>query len=165
MIRNLAKKLTAFTEFADCVIIEAQFRRGTFAETAEILKAHSTMALIKTSSSKAELLIKMIRPRREIKSAFGSRIQSEKIWRVFTASEISEFTTAVGDLNKIHRFNPPIVPGLLILETICAEFETVAVKVKFKNFITAGEPLSLQIVGNKFEISSAGVKKISGEFL
>ena len=166
MIRELAKKLAAFKDFVDCVIISAEFKRGTFEESAEILKTHAAMILIRVRSSEAELLIKMIRPRKEIQATFGSRIQTaEKIWRVFTASEVSEFTAAVGDQNKIHQFNPPIVPGLLILETICATFPTKSFKVKFKNFITAGEPLSLQVVENKFEITSAGVKKVSGEFL
>ena len=165
MIRELAKKLSAFKEFVDCVIIAAQFKRGTFEENAEILKNHAAMILIRVSSSEAELLIKMIRPRKKISATFGSRIQSEKIWRIFTASEVSDFAEAVGDKNKIHQLKPPIVPGLLILETICAAFEANSIKLKFKNFITAGEPLSLQVVGNKFEITSAGVKKVSGEFL
>lgn len=165
MIRELAKKLAAFSQSVDCVIIEAEFRRGHFEAGAEILKAHSAMALIRVSSSEAELLVKLIRPRREIKATFGSRIQSaEKIWRVFTASEIFDFAEAVDDKNKIHRFNPPIVPGLLILETLCAEFAANFIKLKFKNFITASEPLSLQVMGNHLEINGAGVRKVSGEF-
>lgn len=167
MIRDLARKLTAFEEFANCVITELKFQRGTFKAGAEILKVHTAMALLKVSSSKAELLVKLITPRNEIKAALGSRIQfSEKIWRVFTASEIFDFAEEVGDTNKIHHFNPPIVPGLLILETLitCAEFsESKSLRLKFKNFITAGEPLSLYISGNRFEIKSAGEKKVSGE--
>ena len=123
------------------------------------------MALIRVRSAEAELLIKMIRPRREIRSALGSRIQSsEKIWRIFTASEIFEFVQETGDGNKIYRLNPPIVPALLILETLCSELTANFIKLKFKNFITAGEPLTLRVDGNNFEIKSAGVKKISGEF-
>lgn len=161
MIKNLAKKLATFNRFADFVIIEAELLRGHFEESAEILKAHSAMALLRVSSSDAELSVKMIQPRREIKSALGSRIQtSEKIWRVFTASEISEFTTAVGDQNKIYRLNPPIVPALLILETICAEFSVNFIKVKFKNFITAGEPLTLYGDEKQFVIAGAGVRKV-----
>ena len=86
MIKELAKKLATFNQFVDCVIIEAEFRRGNFDEGAEILKTHSSMIFIRVCSSSAELLIKLIRPRREIKAAFGSRIDFyEKIWRVFTA--------------------------------------------------------------------------------
>lgn len=164
MIRDLARKLTAFEEFVGCVIIELTFRRGVFEAGAQVVKAHSAMALVRASSSAAELLVKMISPRREIRAALGSRIQSsEKIWRVFTASEILEFASAVGDKNKIHRFNPPIVPGLLILETLltCAEFSNCqSLKLKFKNFVTAGEPLILRGGGNRFEIDSAGVRKV-----
>ena len=165
MIRELAKKLAAFTELVGCVIIELKFQRGKFESGAEILKIHSTMALVRVRSSEAELLLKLIRPRKEIQSALGNRIQStEKVWRIFTASEIFSFADDAHDENKIFRFNPPIVPALLILETLCTEFAANFIKLKFKNFITAGEPLSLSVVGNRFEIKSAGVKKISGEF-
>ena len=165
MIRELAKKLAAFAELVGCVIIELKFRRGSFESSAEILKNHSAMVLVRVRSSEAELLLKLIRPRKEIQSALGNRIQStEKVWRIFTASEIFSFADDARDENKIFRFNPPIVPALLILETLCTEFAANFIKLKFKNFITAGEPLSLSVVGNRFEIKSAGVKKISGEF-
>ena len=162
MIRELARKLAAFEEFADFVIIELEFRRGNFEPTAQILKRHSAMVLLQASSAAAEVLVKMIRPRREVTAALGSRIQfAEKIWRVFTAAEVMDFAEAVGDKNKIHRLNPPIVPGLLILETICAEFPTSkALKLRFKNFITAGERLTLIGDGNNFEICSTGVRKV-----
>ena len=164
MIRELAKKLATFSEFVDCVIIEAEFRRGQFEAGAEVLKSHSTMALVRVRSAEAELSVKLIRPRKEIKATFGSRVQSDKkIWRIFTASEVSEFTAAVGEKNKIHRLNPPIVPRLMILETICAAFPSNFIKLKFKNFVTAGEPLSLQVVDTHIEIKSAGVLKVSGE--
>lgn len=162
MIRDLAKKLSAFSELVDTVIIELEYRRGVFEACAEILKTHSAMALVRVSSSDAEILVKLIRPRTEIQATVGSRIQSaEKIWRIFTASEVFDFVEAVGDENKIHKINPPIVPGLLILETLCAQFPACqSIKLRFKKFITAGEPLSLQRDGNKFEICSAGVRKI-----
>ena len=164
MIRELAKKLAALTEFVDCVMIELKFRRGNFKASTEILKKHSAMILIRVRSEQAELLVKLIRPRQEITATFSCRIQSsEKIWRIFTASEVLAFVQATGDEKKIHRLNPPIVPGLLILETICSNFAANFIKLKFKNFITAGEPLSLQVVGNHIEIKSAGVRKISGE--
>ena len=104
MIRELARKLTAFKEFVDCVIIAAQFKRGTFEESAEILKVHAAMILIRVRSSEAELLIKMIRPRKKISPAIGCRVQSaENIWKIFTPTEIFEFCAAVGDKNKIHQ--------------------------------------------------------------
>ena len=164
MIKELAKKLAAFEEFVDWVIIEVTFRRGNFVAGAEVVKAHSSMALLRASTSNAELLVKLIRPRSVIKPAFGCRIQSSKtIWRVFTVSEVLEFVTSVGDRNRIHQLNPPIVPALLILEAICAEFpSSQSLKLKFKNFITAGEPLTLCGGGERFEIISAGVRKVIG---
>lgn len=164
MIRDLTRKLTAFEEFVDCVIIELLFRRGTFEAGAQVIKAHSSMALLRASSVEAELSIKLINPRHKIRAALGCRIQSsEKIWRFFTASEIFDFVAEVGDNNKIHHLNPPIVPGLLILETLltCPPFSaSKSLKLKFKNFITAGEPLILRGGGNRFEIDSAGVRKV-----
>lgn len=166
MIRELARKLAAFNQFVDFVITELTFRRGTFEAAMKILKSHSSIALLRARSSDAELTVKMIRPRREIKAALGCRIQSaEKIWRVFTTSEVLEFVEAVGDKNQIHQLKPPIVPALLILETICAEFSSDYIKLKFKNFITADEPLSLQVNNNHLEIKSAGIRKITGEVL
>ena len=166
MIRELAKKLATFSEFADFVIIELNFQRGNFEPSAQILKSHSSMVLLRASSKDAEILVKMIRPRREVTASVGCRIQAaEKCWKIFTASEISEFATAVGDKNKIHQLNPPIVPAFLILEKIDAEFPTNFIKLRFKNFITAGEPLSLSVDENRFEITCAGDKKVLGEFL
>ena len=168
MIRDLARKFSAFDRFVDNVIIELTFRRGTFEAGAEIVKAHSAMTLLRASTADAEILLKMIRPRRQVTAVLGCRIQSaEKTWRVFTASEILNFVESVGDCNEIHRLNPPIVPALLILETLLSDekFSSVdGLKLKFKNFVTAGEPLSL--VGEKnFELTSAGVRKVSGEIL
>ena len=164
MIRDLARKLAAFDEFVDCVIIELRYRRGSFEAGAEIVKSHSSMALLRATSNDAELLVKLINPRHKIRAALGCRIQSsEKIWRVFTASEILDFAESVGDRNEIHQINPPIVPGLLILETLltCAQFSASdSIKLKFKNFITADEPLVLRGGGSRFEIDSAGVKKV-----
>lgn len=166
MIRDLAKKLTAFTDFVGCVLAELEFRRGTFTAGAHVEKIHSAMAVICVRSSQAELLVKLIRPHSQVQAAVGSRIQSsEKIWRVFTASEVTEFVDDVGDKNQIHRLNPPIVPGLLLLESLldCAEFSACrSLKLKFKNFITAGEPLTLSGAEKHFEITCAGVRKVLG---
>ena len=157
MIRTFARNLATFSEFKDFVIIEITFRRGNFIPGKEILKNHSSMALLQANSTSAQVLVKLIRPRTQIKASIGSRIESsEKIWKVFTASEILKFTEEVGDKNPIHQLNPPIVPAFLILETICAEFQEDFIKLKFKNFITAGEPLILN--GN--EIVSAGIRKV-----
>ena len=168
MIRQLAKNFSAFGQFVDGVIIELTFRRGTFSDGASIVKAHSSMAILRSSSTDAEILIKLIRPRREIKAAVGCRIQSaEKTWRVFTSTEIFAFVEAVGDKNKIHRLNPPIVPALLILETLLSEeFAHVdGLKLKFRNFVTADEPLSLFDDGKFFELVGAGERKVTGEVL
>ena len=166
MIRQLARQLTAFDDFADFVIIEITLRRGNFNSTAEIVKNHASMAVLRATSNDAELLVKMIRPRTDIKPAIGCRIQSrENIWRTFTASEIGDFAASVGDKNPIHQLNLPIVPACLILEAICAAFPDQSVKLKFKNFVTAGEPLNLHRHGNKFELTCAGVRKVLGEFL
>lgn len=164
MIRDLARRLSAFGEFVGNVIAELEFRRGSFTAAAKVVKIHSAMAVICVQTSQAQLLVKLIRPRSQVQAAVGCRIQSsEKIWRVFTASEVLDFVTEVGDKNEIHRLNPPIVPGLLILEALTnsAEFaECSSLKIRFKNFITAGEPLTLHGIENRFAISCAGVRKV-----
>lgn len=164
MIRDLARKLTAFGKFVGYVLAELEFRRGTFAAGAKVVKVHSTMAVICVRSFQAELVVKMIRPRNEVQAAVGCRIQSsENFWRAFTASEVTDFVDDVRDKNQIHRLNPPIVPGLLVLENLLAEkifADCQSIKLKFKNFITAGEPLTLRGEKNFYEISCAGVRKI-----
>ena len=131
------------------------------------MKSNCEFKLIQVSSAQGKILIKLITPRRKIRPAIGVRIQSEKkVWRIFTASEVFEFVEEVGDKNKIYRFNPPIVPGLLILETLLqfAEFFSCEfLRLRFKHFITAGEPLTLSFKDeNNFEICSAGSTKILG---
>ena len=168
MIRDLARRFAAFGQFVDGVIIELTFRHGTFSDGVSIVKTHSAMALLRSSSTDAEILIKLIRPRRKVTAAVGCRIQSsEKTWRVFTATEIFAFVEAVGDLNPIHRMNPPIVPALLILEALLSdEFAHVdGLKLKFRNFVTADEPLSLFGDGKFFELIGAGERKVTGEVL
>lgn len=168
MIRELARQFSTFGQFVDGVIIELTFRRGNFSDGAQVLKAHSSMALLRSSSAEAEILIKMIRPRHKVTAAVGCRIQSAgKTWRVFTSTEIFEFVEAVGDLNPIHRMNPPIVPALLILEALLSdEFAHIdGLKLKFRNFVTADEPLSLFGDGKFFELVGAGERKVSGEVL
>lgn len=165
MIRELARNLAALTQLADCVIIALKFRRGKFSAGAKILKTHAAMTLVRVRSAEAELLVKLIRPRTEIRATVGCRIQSsENVWRIFTASEILAFAEATGDEKIFYRLNPPIVPALLILETLCAQFAVNVFKLKFKKFITADESLSLHVDGGRLEIKSAGVRKISGEF-
>lgn len=197
MIRELARQFSTFGQFVDGVIIELTFRRGNFSDGAQVVKAHSSMALLRSSSAEAEILIKLIRPRHKVTAAVGCRIQSsEKTWRVFTSTEIFAFVEAVGDLNPIHRMNPPIVPALLILETLLSEeFSHIddhfksggtilstdsfpkcrrestglahidGMKLKFRNFVTADEPLSLFGYGRFFELVGAGERKVTVEIL
>ena len=168
MIRELARQFATFDKFVDGVIIELTFRRGTFEAGTQILREHSSMALLRSSSAEAEILIKLIRPRREVKAAVGCRIQSsEKTWRVFTSTEIFAFVEAVGDKNPIHRMKPPIVPALLILEALLSDqFAHIdGLKLKFRNFVTADEPLSLFGNGKFFELVGAGERKVTGEVL
>ena len=164
MIKILAKKLSAFTEFVDWVLVEAEFNRGSFVSGAEVVKIRSAMAVVRACSSEAELIVKLIRPRAKLDSAVSCRVHSaEKIWRTFTESEVAMFVAEVGDGNQIHRMNPPIVPGLLILETLLARADFSAcrsIKLKFKNFVAAGEPLTLRSSESRFEICSAGVRKV-----
>ena len=160
MIKDLAKKLTTFEEFADFVIIEIIFRRGNFSSGAEIVKKFSSRVILRAASSSAEVFVKMIRLRSEFKFP-DKKSPAENFWRTFSTEEILNFVEAVGDKNKIH---PPIVPAFLILEKICAEFSANFIKLRFKNFIAADEPLTLKISDKKFEITCADIVKVKGDF-
>lgn len=164
MIRNLFKKLSVMKELVGDVIAEIKFSRGNFSEGVEVLKSYRSMKLICAANSNEKLLVKFITPSREIKAAIGTRIQSDKkTWRIFTSAEVTNFVNEVGDSNEIHRFNPPIVPGFLIFEEILnhENFSSCNVlNLKFKHFITAGEPLTLIFAEDKSEILSAGEVKV-----
>ena len=162
MIRELARKLATFNQFADFVIVEIIFRWGNFDSTAQIVKNFSSRVTLRSTSPDAEVLVKMIRPRHEVKVC--ELKPTENFWRTFTAKEIFDFAAEVGDKNPIHQLNPPIVPAFLILESICAEFKA-NFKLRFKNFIVAGETLNLNVADNSFEITCAGIEKVTGEFL
>ena len=162
MIKDLARKLSAFAEFKDFVIVEIIFRRGNFSSGAKVLKANASSAVLMASSDATQVAVKMIRPRREVKPC---EVQAAEDFNLqFTAQEVLAFAESIGDKNPIHRLKPPIVPAFLILEKICAAVEG-NFKLRFRNFITAGEPLTLTVADNGFEIICAGVKKVTGEFL
>lgn len=161
MIRELSKKLSTLEKFLGDVIAAAEFRRGTFEPSLKILKCNRELKVVQLASPTEKILVKLVTPRKKIRAALGVRVQSEKkIWRIFTAEEVYNFVEEVGDKNFFHRFSPPIVPGLLILETVlnCPEFSSSnVVQVRFKSFVTAGESLTLNKKDEKiFEIQSAG---------
>ena len=164
MIRKAARKISALTEIFGDVIAEIEFTRGKFSEGVEILKSHRSMKLICATTSEVKISAKFITPQKKIRAAIGTRIQSDKkTWRTFTEAEVTDFVEDVDDENEIYRFNPPIVPGFLILESILNHEKFSAansLKLKFKRFITAGEPLTLQFGEDKTEILSAGEVKV-----
>ena len=159
MIKDFAKRLAAFKEFKDFIIVEITFRRGNFTSAAKILKNSVSRVILRATTTDAEILVKMIRPRTNFPPP-NKKFHAENCWRTFSTEEILNFVAAVGDKNQIH---PPIVPAFLILESICAELKPNFIKLRFKNFISAEESLTLQIDGNKLKIS-ADCEKISGEF-
>lgn len=155
MVRELSRKLSTLKEFADAIIAELRFRRGTFSPGIEILKSTRRINVIRVTSTRAELIVKLLTPRSPMTIPI-IEIGSGDSWKVFTAEEISAFVKDVGDSNTIH---PPIVPGLLILETLLATktFSTCAeISLKFKNFVVAEESLTL----NENQIRSANELKI-----
>ena len=61
MIKELAQKLATFKQFADWVIIELEYRRGSFDLTAEVLKAHALPALLRAAASDTALSVNLMR--------------------------------------------------------------------------------------------------------
>ena len=75
-------------------------------------------------------------------------------WHTFTRQEVLDFVEAVGDTNPIHRTEQPVVPGLLLLETIKAGLpENLDVlELSFRNAVFSGDPLELVVEGNQLEV-------------
>jgi len=162
MIKNLAKKLAAFEEFSADVIAEVKFFRGSFAEGAEILKFARGLKIIEVAGE-GKILVKLMTPRGKISAV--EKVSAEKnCWLTFTAEEVKNFVEEVDDKNKIHQTKNPVVPGLLILEKIL-EVEPFSeekfLRLRFKNFVVAGEKLNLRRADEKvFEILSGDEVKI-----
>ena len=165
---ELAKKLSSFDELRDEVIAETKFERGNFFPDAKILKRSHGLTLVRVSTCNEELTAKIFKPKEN--SAPAKKILSQpggELWKNFSAPEVFNFVEEVGDKNKIHRTENPIVPGLLILKNFLDDEKfsgCKSVTMKFKSFVTAGENLFLTIDGNNFEISTADEVKITGNF-
>ena len=165
MVKDLAKNFATLDKFCDDVIAEIKFFRGDFKSGLKILEDTREFKLILSASADEKILVKLVTPRRKIKSALGVRIQAEnKTHFLFTADDVFDFVEDVGDKNKIYRLSPPIVPPLLILDTLLNfnNFSSCeSIKLRFKHFITAGEPLTFKTVTeNNFELVSAGAVKV-----
>lgn len=162
MIKNLAKKLAAFEEFSEDVIAEIKFFRGNFAEETKILKSTRGLKIIEVAGE-GKILVKLMTPREKI--SVCEKVSAEKIfWLTFTAEEVKNFVEEVGDKNKIHQTENPVVPGLLILEKILSVEpfrEEKFLQLRFKNFVVAGEKLNLRRKNETvFEILSDDEVKI-----
>ena len=165
MIKDLAKKFATLEKFTDDVVAEIKFFRGEFEPELKILKDTREFKLILITSETEKILIKLVTPRKKIRPAKGVRVQAEgKTQFFFSATDVSDFVEEIGEQNKIYKFSPPIVPPLLILETLL-KFENFSscenLKLSFRHFITAYEPLTFKNISEKnFEIQSADVVKV-----
>lgn len=165
MIEDLAKKFATLEKFKDDIVAEIKFFRGKFEPELKILKDTHEFKLILVASETEKILVKLVTPRKKIRPAKGVRVQAEnKMQFFFSATDVSNFIKSVGEQNKIYKFSPPIVPPLLVLETLLKieKFSSCeSLKLRFKHFITAGEPLTLKNISEKsLEVQSAGVVKI-----
>ncbi len=165
MIKELAKSFATLENFSDNVIAEIKFFRGKFKSGLKVLEENREFKLISSASADEKILVKLVAPRKKIRSAVGVRIQAEKKTQmIFTSDEVFDFVEEVRDKNKIYRLNPPIVPPLLVLETLLKieQFSSCEnLKLRFKHFITAGEPLTFYVADEKnFELQSAGSVKV-----
>ena len=165
MIKDLARKFATLEKFFGDVVAEIKFVRGEFKPELKILKELRDFKLILIATETEKILLKLVTPRKKIKPAKGVRITAEnKMQFFFSAADVSDFVKAVGEKNKIYKFTPPIVPPLLILQTLLKlpKFSSCeSLKLRFKHFITAGEPLTLKNISEQnFEIESVGEVKI-----
>lgn len=164
---ELAKKLSSFESLRDEIIAEIEFKRGNFFPDAKILKRSHGLTFVRVSTDGEELTAKIFKPKEN--PTLTKKILSQpsgELWKNFSAPEVFDFVREVGDKNKIHRTENPIVPGLLILKNFLSDEKFSGcehVTMKFKNFVTAGENLFLTIDGNNFEISTTDEVKITGK--
>lgn len=163
MIRKLAKKLSTLENFIDDVVVEIKFFRGNFESGVEVLKNRGGLKIIQVTTDDAKILVKLLTTNKNFSRAETFQTEN-KTWKIFSAEEIFEFVEEVGDKNKIHRISNPVVPGLLILETLLKSkefFLCEQLAMRFKDFITAGESLTLKKIDeNNFEIKSGDTTKI-----
>ena len=152
---------------------EATYRGDTYEP--EMLKSTKRMLLCQARSGLESLTTTMLLTPKEAAAKAelvapeltgDNAVAAEGCWHVFTRQETLDFVIAVGDTNQIHRTEIPVVPGIFIMERILETLPKNVVKfeVSYRNAVFAGEPLWLDIEGNKVVLRGNGKEYINGTF-
>ena len=77
----------------------------------------------------------------------------------FSAAEIKTFVRQVGDTNRIHQGDCPVVPGLLLLKAVLDRYPGRDVELRFHQAVFAAETVWLQEDGKEI-LAYVGEKKV-----
>ena len=77
----------------------------------------------------------------------------------FSAAEIKTFVRQVGDTNRIHQGDCPVVPGLLLLKAVLDQYPDRDVELRFHQAVFAAETVWLQEDG-KGILAFVGEKRV-----
>ena len=77
----------------------------------------------------------------------------------FSAAEIKDFVRQVGDTNRIHQGDCPVVPGLLLLKAVMDKYPDRDVELRFHQAVFAAETVWLQENG-KGILAFVGEKRV-----
>ena len=169
VLRELARRLSMLQgeRYAGALITEAVWRKGSPKNPQEplrILRDCHGFFTVEVWNDCGTLTVTMLLNHR--KRSIPPRLiprpcqaaENERMWHVFFAGEVAEFTAQAGDTNVLHRGEHPVVPGLLMLECLLADerFRDVSrLQMKFRQAAFAGDALYLSLAGDAFQIFSA----------
>lgn len=168
-MRELARKLSMLQgeRYAGAFIIEAVWRKGSPGNPQEplrILRDCHGFFTVEVWDSRWTLTVTMLlnHRKRSIPPRVIPRpcqaVETERIWHVFSAGEVTEFIAQAGDTNALHKGEHPVVPGLLMLERLLADErfrDCSRLQMKFRQAAFAGDALYLSQAGDAFQILSA----------
>ena len=175
-MRDLARNLSKLKgdRYLGALIIEAVWRRESHGEpremprllcrsrrflTAETWSRSESLAVTMLLGCGSKAVCRAVPPH-------GHLPDAEDIWRIFSTEEISEFIKQTGDTNPLHQGARPVVPGLLILESLLTEEGFLGcsiVRVKFRQAAFAGDPLRLSASNGRFSIRSGELLLCDGQ--
>ena len=72
-------------------------------------------------------------------------------WHTYTATEIHSFIAAIGDEQPIHKTAIPVVPGMLMLYTLCQDKAITSLSIRFFQPVYANQAIYLCTYSGRYE--------------
>lgn len=165
MFRDLARTTAALKgkRYEGAVIAAARWRRGRFEcqiGMPEIQKGRHGLCVLRAADESGELMLTLLlgrpapqaeagQPPRVLQAvARGQGIRPSACSLRFSEKDVQAFVRDVNDTNPLHEGRCPLVPGLLILETLLKQPELrgcMELSLKFTTPSFAGETIHLEI--------------------